>query len=165
MPHKYLSFLLPLLFAVSAPAWAADKTGFAGKWELDKKKTVVKGGPEELRQEIVLKGTDLVIKSKYIEPKTNIYPLMWVGVMTYELPLTTDGAEKVNQIGPFLHTSKTVVEGNKMTTDFTATIEGGTLTGRWLRLVSDDGKEMSMQVATKSTDGRTMDQTLHFRRK
>ena len=140
-------------------------SSFNGKWELDKKKTTAVGAPEELREDISLDGSKLMIKSRYREPKSNMYPLLWVGVMTYELPLTADGTEKVNQIGPFVHKSKTSIEGQKMTTDFTATTEGGTVTGQWIRTLASEGKEMTLQIIASSTDGRKMDQTLFFRRK
>ena len=165
MVHKQVSLLLTFALLSLGVAAAADKTGFAGKWELDKKKSAANGGPEELQQDISLKGSNLVIKSKYVEPKNAVYPLMWVGIMTYELPLTVDGTEKVNQIGPFMHTSKTTMEGTKMTTDFNATMEGGSVTGQWIRNISPDGKEMTLQIVEKASDGRTMDQTLYFRRK
>lgn len=147
------------------PAIAADTSAFTGSWELDKKKTKAVGAPEELRQDLSVKGSDLLIKSKYKEPKNAMYPLMWVGIMTYELPLSLDGTEKINQIGPFAHASKTAVEGNKMTTDFSATMEGGKVTGQWIRTLSEDGKEMTLQILTTSTDGRKMDQTLILRRR
>ena len=158
-----LSFAL--LTAFSVCGLASDKSPFEGKWQLDKKKTKAVGAPEDLQEEISIDGSKMVIKSKYQEPRNAIYPLMWVGIMTYELPLTLDGESKLNQIGPFMHNSRTTVEGNKMTTDFTANMEGGTVTGQWIRTLSDDGKEMNLEVITKSTDGRKMDQTLVLKRR
>ena len=107
----------------------------------------------------------MIIKSKYKEPKNATYPLLWVGIMTYELELTTDGTEKVNQIGPFAHNSKTTIDGNKMTTDFIASNEGGKVEGQWIRTLSSDGKHMTMQVLATASDGRKLDQTLVFKRK
>jgi hypothetical protein len=85
--------------------------------------------------------------------------------MTYELELPTDGSEKVNHIGPFTHVSKTTVEGNRCVTDFTAQMEGGNVTGQWVREIAEGGKEMTWRVNTKASDGRTLDQTMVFRRK
>ena len=82
--------------------------------------------------------------------------------MTYELELTTDGTEKVNQIGPFAHNSRTRVEGNKMTTEFIASNDAGKVDGQWIRTLSPDGKEMTLQVLTNASDGRKLDQTLVF---
>ena len=158
-------FLVPLLALALAPALLGASTGFDGKWVLDKKKTQAAGAPEDLQIEMKQDGPKLVIKSKYQEPKNAIYPLLWVGIMTYELELTTDGTEKVNQIGPFAHNSRTRVEGNKMTTEFIASNNTGRVEGQWIRTLSPDGKEMTMQVLTNASDGRKLDQTLVFRRK
>jgi hypothetical protein len=159
-------YVLPLFFAIAGLLTAASAGpigAFEGKWKLDKKKTQAKGGPEDLECEIKAEGSSgILIKSKYREPKNSIYPLMWVGVMTYELPLSADGSEKTNQIGPFAHVSKTTVDGNKMTTDWRATMENGHVEGQWIRTVSPDGREMTLQIISKASDGRKMDQTLVF---
>jgi hypothetical protein len=144
---------------------------FLGKWQLDKKKSAAKGGPEDLQCELKESDGGLLIKSKYQEPKNAMYPLLWVGVMTYELPLSVDGSDKTNQIGPFQQVAKTTIDGNKMTTDWTAHVANGenkaegAVQGQWIRTVSDDGKEMTLHVIAKSSDGRNLDQTLYFRRK
>jgi hypothetical protein len=56
-----------------------------------------------------------------------------------------------------------------MKTDFTAALQNngsvsGKVDGQWIRKVSDDGKEMTLQIIAKSSDGRNMDQTLVFKR-
>jgi hypothetical protein len=157
------SLMLPAL--AIAPLLFAGPTGFEGKWVLDKNKTHATGAPEDLQIEMKQNGPVLMIKSKYREPKSAVYPLLWVGIMTYELDLTTDGTEKVNQIGPFAHNSKTRIEGNKMITDFVASDGPGKVDGQWIRTLSPDGKEMTLQVLTSASDGRKLDQTLVFRRK
>ena len=163
------TFVLTLalgLAALPVAANTADLAGFEGKWRLDKKKSQMKGGPEDLEYEIKKDGdSGLVIKSKYREPKSAIYPLMWVGIMTYELPLSIDGSEKVNQIGPFAHASKTRIDGKKMVTDWRATMENGHVEGQWIRTLSDDGKQMTLQIISKASDGRNMDQTLIMQRR
>src|SRR5947199_7478328 len=74
---------------------------FLGKWQLDKKKTHATGCPDDFQVEIRKDGdSGVVIKSQYKEPKNAVYPLLWVGIMTYNLPLSLDGTEKQNQIGP-----------------------------------------------------------------
>jgi hypothetical protein len=155
----------PLLAFFIAQVLLGASTGFEGKWVLDKSKTQASGGPEDLEIEMKQHGPNLTIKSKYREPQNAVYPLLWVGIMTYELDLTTDGTEKVNQIGPFAHNSKTRIEGNKMTTEFVASDGPGKVDGQWIRTLSPDGKGMTLQVLTTSSDGRKLDQTLVFRRK
>jgi hypothetical protein len=159
----------------SSRARTADSTAnlkpFLGKWQLDKSKTTAKGGPEDLQCELKQKDGGLLIKSKYQEPKNATYPLLWVGVMTYELPLSIDGSEKRNQIGPYQQVAKTTIDGNKMTTDWTVHLANGeniaqaAVQGQWIRTVSDDGKEMALHVISKTSDGRNLDETLYFRRK
>jgi hypothetical protein len=146
-------------------AFAGAATPFEGKWEIDKKKTQAVGAPEDLKLEIKEDGTKLKVKSKYQEPKNSIYPLLWVGVMTYDIEHATDGSETTNHIGPFTHVSNTTVAGNKMVTDFTAALEKGNVTGKWIRTVSPDGREMTWQINSKSSDGRALDQTLVFKKK
>src|SRR5215210_6569240 len=99
---RFSSSVFALVFAATA---IAANTGFDGKWVVDKSKTQSVGAPEDLQVEMKQDGSKLMIRSKYREPKTAIYPLLWVGIMTYDLELTTDGTEKVNQIGPFAHNS------------------------------------------------------------
>ena len=157
--------ILMTMTAFASGASAAAASGFEGKWELDKSAQQGVGGPEDLQLELKQDGPKLIIKSKYKEPKNATYPLLWVGIMTYELELTTDGTEKVNQIGPFAHNSRTTIDGNKMTTDFIASNEGGKVEGQWIRTLSSDGKHMTMQVLATASDGRKLDQTLVFKRK
>jgi hypothetical protein len=52
-----------------------------------------------------------------------------------------------------------------MTTDFTASNEGGKVEGQWIRTLSEDRKQMTMQVLATASDGRKLDQTLVFKRK
>ena len=161
-------YILPVFFALAGLVAGADGPlgTFEGKWKLDKKKTQATGAPEDLEFEIKKDGASgIVIKSKYREPKSAIYPLMWVGIMTYELPLSSDGSEKTNQIGPFAHVSKTTIDGKKMTTDWRATNDNGHVEGQWIRTLSDDGRELTLQIISKASDGRNMDQTLVFARR
>jgi hypothetical protein len=52
-----------------------------------------------------------------------------------------------------------------MVTDWRATMENGNVQGQWIRTVSSDGREMTLQIVSKASDGRSMDQTLVFKRK
>lgn len=154
-----------LAFATILPA-ADSGNPFIGKWEIDKKKTQAVGVPDRMQVEIKKDGDNgVVVKSKYQEPKSAVYPLLWVGIMTYELPLSTDGSEKQTQIGPFMHVSRSTLDGNTLTTDWKATIENGNVEGKWIRTVSPDGREMNLQIQAKASDGRNMDQTIVFKRR
>jgi hypothetical protein len=158
--------LLGLIFALDV--YGAAKTGLEGKWVMDKNQSgdMASGAPEIREVELKQDGTEWVVKSKYVEPRTGMYPLLWLGVMAYELKLNGDGSETINLLGPFKHQSKTRVEGNKMTTEFVAANEAGeAVSGQWIRTVSEDGRQMTCEIKTKASDGRTLDKTLTFKRK
>ena len=118
-------------------------------------------------------GPNMIIKSKFAQPKNGIYPMLWVGIMTEELRLTTDGSEAAKSIGPFELRAKTNQDGNALVTNWTANMENGmapgqeagSVEGQWLRSISDDGRVMTLQIKGKSSDGRTLDTKLYFNRK
>lgn len=148
----------------SIAASSASPTSFAGKWVLDSKKSAnLANAPAHLVQEIKPEGDKLVVKSRYDQPENGMYPIFWVGIMTEELDLTTDGNETVNSIGPFDHRSKTTAEGNSLKTEWTAM--GGQVEGEWVRTLSEDGKHMTMELKGKCSDGRQMTATLFFNKK
>lgn len=152
------------VLSISA-AYAGPAAAFQGKWELDKKEKVA-GAPEDLRLEIQEDGSKVLFKSQYREPKNSMYPLLWIGVMIHSLELSSDGAQKENQIGPFMHSSKTTFDGgNKMITDYTAALENGNVTGQWIHTVSPDGKTMTWEINSKASDGRALIKTLNFKKK
>ena len=144
-----------------------QQNGFEGKWVLDNGRSaaMAAGGPEDLQTEIKQKGSNIVISSRYKEPQNGVYPIAWVGIMSYELKLAADGSETVNWLGPFQHKSKTTVNGNTMRTEWTAQTEKGNAIGQWIRTLSSDGKEMTLQVLSKISDGRSVDKTLYLKRK
>jgi hypothetical protein len=169
MPKRIaiITFLIvALVFALDS--YGAANTGFEGKWVPDKGQSTdaAVNAPDIKEIEIKQSGNEYVIKSKYVEPKTGLYPLLWLGIMAYELKLNGDGSDTVNLLGPFKHQSKTTVQGNTMTTDFIAANEAGeAVTGQWVRTVSGDGRTLTCQIRTKASDGRTLEKTLSFRRK
>jgi len=138
--------------------------GFNGKWTLDKDGASGDDAPKNLVENIKQKGSDVNIDAQFAEPSNGIVPLLYLGVMTNKLMLSTDGSERQNQIGPFQMACKTTMDGNTMTTDWTAVVEGKTVNGHWVRTLSDDGKHMTMQIH-ETTEGQDRQATLQFRRK
>lgn len=141
---------------------------------LDKKKSPsASEAPPNLVQQIKVTGSQMTIQSKFAQPKDGVYPLKWVGIMAEQIRLTTDGTEAANSIGPFELRAKTNQDGNTLVTEFTANMEngsapgqqGGSVQGQWIRTLSDDGKQLTLQVKGKISDGRTVDSTLCFNRK
>ncbi len=163
-----------LSFTLLASAGNVSPQSFEGKWVLDKKKSPkIETAPQDLVEQIRIDGSKMIIRSKFSQPKNGIYPMLWVGIMTEELRLTTDGSEASQSIGPFELRAKTNQDGKTLVTQWTANMEngsapgqkGGSVEGQWLRTVSDDGRVMTLQVKGKVSDGRTMDTTLYFNKK
>jgi hypothetical protein len=160
-----LTCIAALTFLV-LPIGAKDsRQGFDGKWVLDKHSPKAPQVPDDLRQDIRQKGSEVTIQSQFKEPANGIAPLVMLGIMTSSLRLTTDGQEVQNQIGPFAQTSKTTLEGNKMETEWSAVVNGDPVQGHWTRTLSDDGKRMTLTIKETSTKGQAGDATLQFVRK
>jgi hypothetical protein len=148
------------------PIGAKDsRQGFDGKWVLDKHSSKAPEVPDDLRQDIRIKGSEVTIQSLFKEPANGIAPLLMLGIMVSSLRLTTDGRELQNQIGPFAQTSKTTLDGNKMETEWNAVVNGDQVQGHWTRTLADDGKRMTLHIKESSTKGQGGDATLQFIRK
>jgi hypothetical protein len=160
------TFVWMLTGQATLPAESLTKNAMEGKWVMDKKKSVSgKFAPVDLVQEIKMNGTEIVVESKYVEPKSGVYPLFWVGLMTPRLQLASDGSEVLNQVGPFAHKSKTTVDGNKMVTEWVAVNDPGSVEGQWIRTLSEDGREMTLELKGKASDGRVIDASIVMVRK
>jgi hypothetical protein len=155
-----------LLAFLVLPIGAKDsRQGFDGKWVLDNHGSKAPEVPDDLKEQIHQKGSEVTIQSQFKEPANGIAPLLMLGIMTSSLRLTTDGQEVQNQIGPFAMTSKTTLEGNKMETEWNAVVNGDPVQGHWTRTLSDDGKRMTLHVKESSTKGQGGETTLQFIRK
>jgi hypothetical protein len=178
--------MMTVLKTISAPlvlsfvAMAANtppsngQRSFDGRWVLDRKSSPdASNAPNNLVQQINTNGSEMIIQSKFAQPKDGIYPLLWVGIMTERLQLKTDGTESESAIGPFELRSKTNLDGKTLVTEWTANMEngsapgqkGGSVQGKWIRTLSDDGRQLTLQIKGKVSDGRTLDATLRFNRK
>jgi hypothetical protein len=149
------------------PAMAKDPKdqGFSGKWVMDRSASHGSEMLGDLRQDIKVSGSEVTVASRFPEPATGIAPLLYLGVMATSIRLTTDGQPVTNHIGPFDQISKTTIEGNKMTTEWTANKNGDPVEGKWVRTLSDDGKKMTMELTESSTHGQKGDATITFKRK
>jgi hypothetical protein len=169
-PALLLTGILAAVILASAGSTARN---FEGRWVLDKKSPGAAAAPQDLTQQIKIDGSQMIIRSKFAQPKNGIYPMLWVGIMTEELALTTDGTEAQKSIGPFQLRAKTNQDGDALVTNFTANMEngsapgqkGGSVEGQWSRRLSEDGKLMTLQIKNKASDGRVLDTTLNFHRK
>jgi hypothetical protein len=160
-----------LLFAIISAgvlcvATAKDSAdSFNGKWALDKKAPRPGDAPNNLETKIKQDDSGLTIESTFKEPDNGVVPLLYLGVMTEKLHLTTNGQEQQSQIGPFMATFKSSMDGRKLTTEWAALIKGDQVQGHWVHTLSDDGKHMTLEIQESSTHGQHAEATLNFVRK
>jgi len=151
---------------MSSPASAKDSPQtYSGKWVLDKHSPRPGDAPHSLETKIKQDNSGLIIESTFNEPDNGVVPMLYLGVMTNKLRLTTDGQERQSQIGPFMAVFKTTLDGNKLTTEWKAQINGDPVEGHWVHTLSDDGRRMTLDIQESSTHGQHAEATLNFVRK
>src|SRR5437763_2344046 len=112
VPHGLTGRSIACLLCAGVPGKDAP-SGFSGTWDLDKNQSTASSEiPDGLEQQIKHKKTEMVIKSKWMEPQDGIAPLVLLGVMTTELKLNTSGREANKQFGPFMTTMSTTQDGD-----------------------------------------------------
>jgi len=166
--HKAIILSGFLAFAIVLAASVDGNRAFDGKWVLDKhaNNTGTDPVPGDLQQRIKSNGNNVVIESVFKEPANGIAPLLYLGIMVTDMKLNTDGSQAVNQVGPFMQTSKTTIDGNKMDTEWVAKhTSGEVVNGHWTRTLSDDGKHMTLEIKESSSKGQSGNATLNFVKK
>ena len=138
---------------------------FSGKWVLDKHSPRPGDAPNNLETRIKQDSSGVTIESSFQEPDSGVVPLLYLGVMTNKLHLTTDGQEQKCQIGPFMAVFKTTMDGNRLITEWKAQINGDPVEGHWIHTLSDGGKHMTLDIHQGSTHGQHGEATLTFIRK
>jgi hypothetical protein len=162
--HQLIVWAAAIMIAIM-PLCAKDQ-GFSGKWVIDKAASKAPSEiPDGLTQQIKEKGNQAVIQSQWRELPSGMSPLPLLGIMITELKLPTDGSETTNQMGPFMQVSKTHIEGDRMITDWTASINGQAVKGQWVRTLSDDGHTMTLEIQQTGPDSKDVQGTLVFRKK
>jgi len=162
---KLVVIVTGLLLATCASIMNAKDQGFAGHWVLDKSSPRPGDGPNQLEQRVKEDGSGITIESTFKEPENGVVPLLYLGVMTTRLRLSTNGEVQQNQIGPFQVGSKTTLNGNQMDTEWTAKAKDDQVQGHWTHTLSSDGKHMTLAIKESSTQGQHGEATLHFVRK
>jgi hypothetical protein len=164
---KSIILLLTIAFIVVLNVASAkdNPDSFSGKWVLDKHSPKPGDSPNNLETKIKQGSSGLTIESSFREPDNGVVPLLYLGVMTNRLQLKTDGQEQQSQIGPFMAAFKTTLDGNKLTTEWKAQINGDPVEGHWVHTLSDDGKHMTLEIQESSTHGQHAEATLNFVRK
>jgi hypothetical protein len=144
----------------------AKDDGFNGKWVLDHHETQPNDCPKKLETAIKQDGSAITLENRFQEPDTGVVPLLYLGVLTTKLHLSSDGQSQENTIGPFQMSSKSKVDGKEIKTEWTAILEGGQLQGQWTHRLSDDGKHLTWEIKQTPADGGQERQViLYFVRK
>ncbi len=162
---KLVSLLFTISFLAVVGTAKINPDSFSGKWVLDKHSPRPGDAPNSLETKIKEDGSGLTIESTFKEPDNGVVPLLYLGVMTEKIQLSTDGHEAQNQIGPFMAVFKSNRDGNKLTTEWAAQIKGDQVQGHWVHTLSDEGKHMTLEIQESSTHGQHAEATLQFVRK
>ncbi len=159
---------IAVLASLGVALLAAKDVGLSGKWVLDRGKSSATGQdalPEELVQTIKLKGGDVKIQSTWQEPKSGVTPMVFLGIMSSDLGLRSDGKDKTNAFGPYHQVSKTTLEGTTLTTDWWTVKDGVQINGKWIRTLGDDGRTHTLSIKERLSDGSAHEALLAFKRK
>jgi len=164
---KSILFLFTIAFGVVVGVAGTREAvdNFSGKWVLDKHSPRPGDAPNSLETKIKQDGAGVTIESVFKEPDNGVLPLLYLGLMTERLHLTIDGQEQRSQIGPFMTVFKTSMDGNKLTTEWAAQVQGDQVQGHWVHALSDDGRHMTLEIREDSTRGQHAEATLYFVRK
>jgi hypothetical protein len=164
---KSIILLFTIAFVtIGGVASAKDNPeSFSGKWVLDKHSPRPGDAPNNLETKIKQDDSGITIESSFNEPNNGVVPLLYLGVMTNKIHLSTDGQEQQTQIGPFMAAFKTTLDGTKLQTDWKAQINGDPVEGHWVHTLADDGKHMTLEIKETSTHGQHAEATLTFVRK
>lgn len=164
---KPIIFLFTITFVLFLTGASAKDNGdaFTGRWVLDKHSPRPGDAPNDLETKMKQDNSGVTIESTFKEPDNGVVPLLYLGVMTNKLHLSTGGQDQQSQIGPFMAVFRTNMDGNKMTTEWKAQINGDPVEGHWVHTLSDDGKHMTLEIQETSTHGQHSEATLNFVKK
>jgi hypothetical protein len=169
MKRKMIAISAVTTIALAATLWrvrAQQSTppDLSGEWELVS--AVGTTPPDEFVMKTDQSATTFRVHSRWKEPANGEYGLMLVGLLTPELTFSIGGGEDLNQSGPFVIHSKTQWRDARLITKWnTSELLGVSFEGEWVRSVSADGRESTLEIHAKSSQGRRADAVLLFRKK
>src|SRR5437016_1742419 len=116
--------------------------------------------PEEFSMQVTQSSTSLHVTAHWTEPANGQYGLTLLGLTTPEVTLSTDGREDLNQAGPFVFHARTLWSGALLVTNWTTSeFSGASFQGEWVRSLSADGHEMTIEIRANSSKGRSEEHT------
>lgn len=165
MADRLTALCAVLLFCASLSGKDAE-SAFSGTWDIDKNQSTASSElPDALQQQIKHKKSEMVIKSKWIDRRDGVSPLVLLGVMTTELKLKTDGRQTNRQFGPFMTTTSTTQDGDAVVTKWQVNANGEPISSEWRRTLSPDGGTMTLEIQQALGNGKNNTAKLVFRRR
>jgi hypothetical protein len=137
MTHFGFKLLALPVLASLAVALAAAPPNFSGEWKANLAKSDFGTMPAPIRASSKIEHQDPHLKLIGTEVREE-------GERTFEMNISTDGAQTTNQIGPLTLTTKAKWEGSTLLVDSKATTDDGELVikDRWS--LSEDGKTLTV---------------------
>ena len=169
MRRKMIAISVVAAIALAATLWrvrAQQSTSpdLSGEWEFVS--AVGTTPPDEFVMKTDQSATTFRVHSRWKEPGNGEYGLLLVGLLTPELAFSIGGGEDLNQSGPFVIHSKTQWKDARLITKWNTSEFGGlSFEGEWVRSVSLDGWESTLEIHARSSQGRRADAVLLFRKK
>jgi hypothetical protein len=145
-------------------AQEAGVPDFSGEWQLVSATGTVP--PDGFVMQGKQSSTALQLNARWTEPKNGEYGLTLIGLTTPEVILSTDGREDLNQAGPFVLHTRTRWDGARLITSWnTSEFLGVRFQGQWVRFLSPDGHEMTIEIHATSSKGQHSEAALKFHKR
>ncbi len=136
--HRFAINLLAMPILTSlAVALAAAPPNFSGDWKMNAAKSDFGPGPAPIRASSKIEHQDPRLKLIGTEVREE-------GERTFEMNISTDGAQTTNQIGPLTLTTKAKWEGATLLVDSKASTDNGELVIKDQWSLSEDGKTLTV---------------------
>ena len=166
MRKKVISVVLVGICLLVGVLWKgrAQQVGgadFSGEWRVVSARETTP--PDRFVMRIEQSSMALRITEEHQDGQTG---LTLLGLTAPDVVLSTDGREDLNQDGPFVIHSKTVWSGARLVTNWsTSEFLGTSFQGQWVRFLSADGREMTIEIHADSSKGQHSDAVLKFQRR
>jgi hypothetical protein len=122
--------------------------------------------PDNFVVQMSQSSATLRVASHWTQPENGQYGLTLVGLLAPEMTFFMDGREDLNQAGPFVLHSRTRWDGARLVTSWnTSEFHGVSFDGEWVRSVSADGREFTLDIHANSSQGQHTEAMLKFRSK
>ncbi len=137
---------------------------FSGEWRVVSATGTTP--PEEFTMQVTQSSTSLRVTAHWTEPANGEYGLTLLGLTTPDVTLSTDGREDLNQAGPFVLHARTLWSAARLVTSWTTSeFLGASFQGEWIRSLSADGHEMTIEIRANSSKGQHSDAVLKFQKR